>query len=315
MHNPWLGSMLKENRERDGSATVGGKTGLVLQGGGMRGSYSIGALVALSELGLHTAFDHVYGVSSGAVNGAYFVAGQARLAARGYVEDLAGKRFISFTRAGKFLDIDFLIDSVVKERKPLDVMKLREAATTMHIGLTDYSTGGGLTVTNRDEGVDFAEVLRATAALPFLYGKTVRLDGKDCLDGSTADPVPLFRAVQQGCDRILLVLTSPLRDQPKPTPWFLNLLVHGLLCRYPSVIRKGVLNMDAPLNDIQPLLETREGLPEGVSISVIAPSDSSRLVSHLTRDRERLIDCIELGRQDAYRVFGCTPPAAGELFV
>ena len=315
MHNPWPGSMLKKDRERNASAGVGGMTGLVLQGGGMRGSYSIGALVALSELGLDTAFDHVYGVSAGAINGAYFVAGQAELAARGYVEDLASKRFISFTRVGKFLDIDFLIDSVVKERKPLDVMKLREAAATVHVGLTDYRTGAGLTVTNRDRGIDFAEALRATAALPLLYGKTVRLDGKECLDGSTADPVPLFRAVQQGCDRILLVLTSPLRDQPKPIPWVLNLVVHGLLCRYPDAIRKGVLNMDAPLNDIQPLLETREGLPEGVSLSVIAPSDHGRLVGHLTRDRERLIDCIELGRQDAYRLFGCTPPATGKLFV
>jgi predicted patatin/cPLA2 family phospholipase len=306
--------MLKEDREKDASAGAGGMTGLVLQGGGMRGSYSIGALVALSELGLDTAFDHVYGVSSGAINGAYFVAGQARLAARGYIEDLASKRFISFTRVGRFLDIDFLIDSVVKERKPLDLMKLREAAATMHVGLTEYSTGAGLTVTNRDKGIDFAEALRATAALPFLYGKTVRLDGKECLDGSTADPVPLFRAVQQGCDRILLVLTSPLRDQPHPTPWFLNLMVHGLLCRYPGVIRRGVLNMDAPLNDIQPLLETREGLPEGVSLSIIAPSDRGRLVSHLTRDRERLMDCIELGRQDTYRLFECTPPATGTLF-
>jgi predicted patatin/cPLA2 family phospholipase len=314
MHNPWLGSMLNENRQGDASAKQGGMTGLVLQGGGMRGSYSIGALVALSELGLDGAFDHVYGVSSGAINGAYFVAGQARLAARGYVEDLASRRFISFTRVGSFLDIDFLIDSVVKNRKPLDVTKLREAATTMHVGLTDYSTGGGLTVTSKDKGVDFAEALRATAALPFLYGKTVRLDGKEYLDGSTAEPVPLFRAVQQGCNRILLVLTSPLRDQPKPIPWFLNVMVHGLLCRYPKVIRNGVLNMDAPLNDIQPLLETREGLPEGVSLSVIAPSDSGRLVSHLTRDRERLMDCIELGRQDTYRLFGCTPPATGESF-
>ncbi len=314
MHSPWPAAMLNEDRDRRNSAKAGGMTGLVLQGGGMRGSYSIGVLVALSELGLHTAFDHVYGVSSGAVNGAYFVAGQAQLAARGYVEDLASKRFISFARPGRFLDIDFMIDTVVKVRKPLDAARLRESPTTMHIGLTDYGTGGWVAVTSRDEGVDFAEALRATAALPLLYGKTVRLNGKEFLDGSTADPVPLSRALQQGCDRILLVLTSPLRDQPKQTPRLLNLVVHGLLCRYPRTIRKGVLNMDAPLNDIQPLLKTREGLPEGVRLSVIAPSDPGRLVSHLTRDRDRLMDCIELGRQDAYRLFGCPPPAAGELF-
>jgi len=315
MHRPeeaWPRALLNKGREGTVPAMVGGSTGLVLQGGGMRGSYSIGVLVALTEMGLHTAFDHVFGVSSGAVNGAYFVAGQAKLAAKGYVEDLASKRFLSFARPGKFLDIDFMIDTVVKARKPLDLTRFRNSPATMHIGLTDYRTGGGVIVTNRDRGVDVAEALRATAALPLLYGKAVRVNGKKCLDGSVADPVPLSRAVERGCRRILLVLTSQLRDQPLEIPWFLPLMIHGLLFRYPGAVRKGVVNMDAPLNDIQPLLQTRTGLPEGVSLSVIAPSDGGRLVSHLTRDRDRLIDCIELGRQDAYRHFGCTPPESGD---
>ena len=50
------------------------KTGLVLEGGGMRGMYTIGVLDRF--LNAQIAFDYVIGVSAGACNGVCFVAQQ-----------------------------------------------------------------------------------------------------------------------------------------------------------------------------------------------------------------------------------------------
>ena len=52
--------------------------GLVVQGGGMRGVYSMAVLAAFEEMGWTRCFDHVAGASAGAMNGAHFITGQAR---------------------------------------------------------------------------------------------------------------------------------------------------------------------------------------------------------------------------------------------
>ena len=49
------------------------KVGLVLEGGGMRGLYTVGVLDALMERAVQP--DYVIGVSAGAANGISFVAG------------------------------------------------------------------------------------------------------------------------------------------------------------------------------------------------------------------------------------------------
>jgi predicted acylesterase/phospholipase RssA len=55
----------------------GAKIALCVEGGAMRGVVSAGMVSALEELGLGEAFDAVYGSSAGAINTAYFLAGQA----------------------------------------------------------------------------------------------------------------------------------------------------------------------------------------------------------------------------------------------
>lgn len=51
-----------------------GRTGLVLEGGGMRGIYTAGVLDVFMENGI--GFDGVMGVSAGAVHGCSLVSGQ-----------------------------------------------------------------------------------------------------------------------------------------------------------------------------------------------------------------------------------------------
>jgi len=74
------------------------KVGLTVQGGGMRGVVSAGMLTALDDLGLGRAFDAIYASSSGAINGAYFLTGDAWRRLRIYWDYLTTSRFINLKR-------------------------------------------------------------------------------------------------------------------------------------------------------------------------------------------------------------------------
>ena len=110
--------------------------GLVLQGGGMRGSYSSGALATFIEYDLQDTFDHVVGSSAGALNGSYFLSAQAD-ALESYTKDLTNKRFVNLARKDKKVDIDYVVDIVLRHRRPLNLKKLLHTPTKLHIIVTD----------------------------------------------------------------------------------------------------------------------------------------------------------------------------------
>ena len=78
---------------RDGASVA-----LAVEGGAMRGVISAGMVSALEDLGYVHAFDAVYGASAGAINAAYFLAGQARLGTTIYHEDINNRQFIDLRR-------------------------------------------------------------------------------------------------------------------------------------------------------------------------------------------------------------------------
>ena len=69
------------DRARTGSRPLGRsdpyRVCLAIEGGGMRGAVSAGMCVVLEAAGLVPAFDRIYGVSAGALNGWATAVGQA----------------------------------------------------------------------------------------------------------------------------------------------------------------------------------------------------------------------------------------------
>ena len=76
------------------------KTGLVLEGGAMRGIYTAGVLDAFMEQGLH--FDGVIGVSAGALHGCSFVSGQKGRSIRYFKKYRNDKHFMSMWNPGPY---------------------------------------------------------------------------------------------------------------------------------------------------------------------------------------------------------------------
>jgi predicted patatin/cPLA2 family phospholipase len=73
------------------------KIGLVVEGGGMRGVISAGAIGCLLEEGYYDAFDACYGSSAGAMNLTYYLAQQPE-GIKAYEEDLCDGAFLDIKR-------------------------------------------------------------------------------------------------------------------------------------------------------------------------------------------------------------------------
>jgi predicted patatin/cPLA2 family phospholipase len=116
------------------------KITLVLFGGAMVGVRGAGMLVALEELGLTESFDEVYGMSSGFINGSYFVSGQAKECASIYYEELTGNRFINWFRFWRIVEIDYLL-RVIDKIRPLNIAKILASKTKLFSILINASLG------------------------------------------------------------------------------------------------------------------------------------------------------------------------------
>ena len=281
----------------------GTRLGLVVQGGAMRGVYSMGALTALEDAGLRDAFDIIVGSSGGAINGAYFLAGQAAGAVQVYIEHLSNRNFVNFLRLQKMVDIDYLVDVVMKQHLPLKMEVLRNSPTLLEVVVANAENGEAEVITNRDTGYDFYEVMRATSALPGLYNKKVRLGSHLYVDGGTVDSIPIARAVQDGSDQVLAIVTRRPGYRRVTRGWLYRLVARLLARGQTAAIRDRMGRADPILNQA---MITLEG--EGASQFrgwCVWPDESSELVSRTTTNKYRLMKCADMGRRDMERLLKC----------
>jgi predicted patatin/cPLA2 family phospholipase len=302
-------STFAENiRIRDTEIKAGKKsdivTGLVVQGGGMRGIYSMAALYPFEELGMRHAFDHIVAASAGAINGIYLISGQAKDGVTSYSHEISNHKFVNFFRFWKIVNIDFLVDDVVKGPRELKYKEAQNAFTTVHAILTDYETSEAKIVTNKDKNIDLAEVIRATSAMPILYNRVVNVNGRGYIDGGLREAVPLLRAIEMGCTDILVVLTRPPDFRRKAPGSFMRIVESIFLKDFPEATRKLILSADPEFNKTMNILsEPKKHYPD-INISVIYPSNQEIMVGRTTSNQKKLLNCAYMARNDTRRLLG-----------
>jgi predicted patatin/cPLA2 family phospholipase len=275
------------------------RAALVVQGGGMRGVYSMGALAALEDHGLRECFHLVIGSSAGAINGMYLLSGQAHEAVDVYLKHLSNRRFVNPLRIRKVVDIDYLVDHALKQFLPIDVAVLRTSRSDLHVVLTDATSAEARVIRVRDVSIDtdLYEVMRATTALPGLYDRSVPVGASRYVDGGTVDALPVVRAAEWGAQDILAVLTRPggYRDSARGP---LYRMAATLVARGQSpAVRAQLAGQDLLFNRAMDLLEGRAQVA-GLRCWGVAPSDPGRLVQRTTVNSAGLRRCAEMGRRD-----------------
>lgn len=267
------------------------KTGLVLEGGGMRGLYTIGVLDCFLDRGF-TA-DYVVGVSAGACNGVSFVSGQRGRSLRVNTNYLGDKRYLSvwsFLKTGSMFGMDFLFNEIPSKLEPFDYGAFLASPTEFYAGVTDVSTGKPVYF-GKDAMRDNARVLRASSSIP-VFSPVVELDGGKYLDGGTADPIPVRRALEDGCDRLIVVLTRDrsYRKPPESFRWIYNKVFRN----NPAMIAA----LDQRHERYNETLEFLRQLERDGIAQVIAPSEPVK-ISRFEKDMQKLSALYDRGMQDA----------------
>lgn len=269
------------------------KTGLVLEGGGMRGIYTAGVLDVFLDNGI--TFDAVVGVSAGAIYATSFLSGQRGRSLRYYKKYCKDKNFMglwSWITTGDFVNKDFCYNRLPNELDILDYDAFRKNPTEFYVVCANVDTVEAEYI-RVDDLEKQTEYLRATASLPFL-SKIVEIDGKKYLDGGIIDSIPAAHFLKEGYDRIVVVQTQVKEYRKKPSR---HTGVRWMLRKYPKLLAA----IDRRSDVYNQTMEHIFDLEEQGRVLCIRPSKCLGL-ARLEKDAEKLQKQYELGCADALRM-------------
>lgn len=306
-----LTRILRDRAERGSRAPHGdgARIALAIEGGAMRGIVSAGMVSALEELGLTHAFDAVYGSSAGAINGAYFLAGQAKLGTTIYSEDINNHRFIDLKRpflGRPIVNLNFLMTDVVTQLKPLKASEVLASQTPLAVMATDVDTACVTTLRDFADSGSLCLALRAGATMPVIAGPPVTYRGRRLLDASLTEPVPVPAAEADGFTHILALLTRP-SGTPRQATWLDQWYVLPRLRRVSPPLAALYSDRGGPYSTLLSHIAAGRG-PAGQS-RVLGVRPEPPEVSRLERDAAVLRAASQRGFDAVMKAFAEAPAA------
>lgn len=194
------------------------KTALVLEGGAFRTIFSSGVCDAFLDAGLPMP-DYTVGVSAGMAYGVSYLSRQKRRNLKLLMHYANDRRYMGLRnwinpRNRCYFGLEFAYETIPNRLVPFDYNTFAAYPGLAEAVVTDLTSGRAayLQVPRRD---DKFLLLQATCAIPLLFPPIV-IDGVPYLDGGCADAIPWRRALELGCDRLVVVLTRErgYRKQP-----------------------------------------------------------------------------------------------------
>ncbi len=258
------------------------KTGLVLEGGALRAIFSSGVCDALLEGGVRAGY--VVGVSAGIAYGVSYVSGQPRRNLEIVTRYAHDRRYMGLNNfADKknrcYFGLKFVYDTIPNQLVPFDFEAFQAFPGQVEAVLTNLNTGCAdyLPVPRDDRE---SRVLQASCAIPLMF-PIFEIGGQPYLDGGVADSIPWRHALEQGCGRLIVVLTRPRSYVRKPSKML------GLIGKryrdYPQFVRAVERRAQVYNEDRERLFQAER---EGKAL-VIAPR-STLGVSRTERNTEKL---------------------------
>ena len=264
------------------------KTAFVLEGGAMRGLYSAGVLDVFMQNNIST--DAIYGVSAGALFGINFKSKQIGRAIRYNIKYAHEKNYMglySLITTGNIMNKEFCFDKLVNELDKFDFDTFNASPIDFFAVTTNVETGMAeyIEIVDARNGL---EALRASGSMPFV-SRCVELNSSKYLDGAISDPIPIQKALDDGYEKIVVVLTRPdgYRKHKDCMPY--NLIYR----KYPNFIKtakKQYENYNKTLDII------KEYEKEG-RIIVLRPSKRLK-VARVEKDVKKLNAIYQLGVED-----------------
>lgn len=268
------------------------KTGLVLEGGAMRGMFTAGILDVFMEEGIQ--FDGTIGVSAGAAFGVNYKSGQIGRAIRYNAKFCNDPRYCglrSLLRDGNIYSRDFCYGEVPLVHDVFDFDAFSRNPMPFYLVATDVETGAPVYhqfLGKEDHGFDW---IRASASMP-LVSQMVEIEGRKLLDGGISDSIPLRYFEELGYNRNVVILTQPPTYEKKENG--LLFMVRLMYRKYPKLV-KAMEERHKVYNETLRYIEKKEAAGE---ILVIRPY-SALPVSRVEKKAENLFSAYQIGRDMA----------------
>lgn len=272
-------------------------TGIVDVGGGLRGIYGAGIFDYCMDEGIE--FDYGIGVSAGSANLCSYLAGQRGRNYRFYTEYSFRKEYMSvrnLLRTGSYVDMDYIYGRLSNEggEDPLDYEKIRQSRTQLRVVAADAVTGKPVYFDKTDLAKNNYNIMKASCCIPMIC-KPYRIKGVPYYDGAIVDPIPVQKALDDGCDRVVVILTRPLdtiREGKKDA--FPSKVIAK---KYPEAGKRLSVRYKTYNDQIALAKKYQE---EGKAL-IIAPDDCCGM-STLTKDRKAIDALYRKGYRDAERI-------------
>ena len=259
------------------------KTGLVLEGGALRTIFSCGVLDAFLDAQLPLP-DYFVGVSAGAAYGTSYLARQNRRNLKLITSYAGDKRYMGVgnllnPKNRSYFGLKFAYDTIPNELVPFDYEAFQAYEGMAEAVVTNVATGEAeYHLIPRNER--YNKTILASCSIPLMF-PTVELEGGEYLDGGCADAIPWKRALEMGCDRVVVILTRERDYRKEPD---------GSMRAIARPVEKNPAFVEAMTTRAQRNVEKREELSQAEregKVLVIAPEDTLGC-SRTERDTEIL---------------------------
>ncbi len=266
------------------------KIGLVLEGGAMRGMFTAGVLDTFLKHNI--SVDAVVGVSAGALFGVNYISEQSGRVIRYNKRFNGDKNYMGLRpllREGNIVSTQYAYYDVPHRLDPFDDEKYKASKIPFYAVVTNIENGEAEYI-QIESVFEQMDTLRASGSMPFV-SKPVSIGDKQYLDGAIVDSIPYKWLSEQGCDRLIVILTRDISYRKKSMPRSLTKLRYR---KYPE-FKERVLSRHTMYNKSVEELSRWEKQGKAFVIRPSQPVDIGRT----EKDPEKLQAVYELGIKDA----------------
>ena len=273
---------------------IDNNTGLVLEGGGLRGVFTCGVLDYFMDNGIR--FPFTIGVSAGACNGLSYMSGQRGRAKASNIDLMEKYHYVGFKYLFTqkcIMDFKLLFEEFPEKIIPYDYDAYFSNPDRFVMVTTNCITGKAEYFEEKTSSERVMDIVRASSSLPFVSPISY-VDGIPMLDGGIADSIPVEYAMSQGYEKLVVVLTRNRGYRKKAGSMPLAKAVYR---KYPA-LQKALSERNAIYNRTMDLIERLED--EGM-ITVIRPLKPVD-VSRMEKDTDKLRALYQEGYDIAEKI-------------
>ena len=273
------------------------KIGVIDVGGGLRGAFAAGVLEYCAENEID--FDLCFGISAGSANLTSFLSRQKGRNHIFYMDYVHRHQYMSLRnliKTGSYIGFYYVYSTLsgTSGENPLDYEAIKNNPAEFIVIATDALTGKAKYFTKDDMSLNNYDICKASCSIPVVC-KPYFINGTPYFDGALSDPVPVEKAFEMGCDKVVLLLTLPetlIREPGK------DLKIAKILKRtYPNAARE----LETRFDKYNRGVKTAKDYAKQGKVLILSPDDTCG-VSTLTKNKEGIQKLYDKGYKEGQKI-------------